>query len=60
MDKMLYMALVGLFLICFYKINIYFIRETGKRFLELKNEYRELKDSREDLHNLLKRKELEK
>jgi hypothetical protein len=58
MDKILYMALVILFLICFYKINLYFIRETGKRFLELKNEYRELKESREDLYNLLKDKEL--
>jgi hypothetical protein len=51
------LAVIGL-LVCFFKIEIYFIRKSRESFRELKQAYREMKDAEQDLHNLLKDKDL--
>jgi hypothetical protein len=51
------LSVIG-FLICFIKIELYFIYKSRESFRDLKNAYRELKKSRTNLHNLLKDKEL--
>ena len=51
------LASLGL-LVCFIKVEIYFIQKSRENFRELKKAYKELKEAEQDLHNLLKDKDL--
>ncbi len=53
------LAIIGLVWV-FIKIEIWLICKSREKFLDLGRAYKELKNSREDLYNLLKSKELRK
>ena len=55
---LVYTIFTIIFLIAYIKINIYFIQKSRESFRDLLDSYRELKQSRTNLHNLLKDKEL--
>ena len=55
---LVYTIFTIVFLIAFFKIEIYFIQKSRESFRDLVNSYRELRQSRTNLHNLLKDKEL--
>jgi len=59
MIKILFILLVIGFLICFFKLEIYFIKKSKVKFLELKKAYKELKEAEFNLHNFNKDKELQ-
>lgn len=58
MDKLLYILMVILFLVCFIKIEIYLWQKSREKFLEAGRAWKELKESKDNLYNLLKDKEL--
>jgi hypothetical protein len=58
MNILAYTFLIIVFIIAFFKIEIYFIHKSCKKFKELKQAYRELKEAKKDLYNILKTKEL--
>jgi hypothetical protein len=53
------LSVIG-FMVAFFKIEIYFIRKSREKFLEAGRAWKELKEAEQDLHKLLKDKELEK
>lgn len=52
------LASIG-FLVAFFKIEIYLLCKSKEKILEAGWEYKEFKKAEQDLHNLLKDKELE-
>jgi flagellar biogenesis protein FliO len=58
MKEVYFILLVIIFILAFIKIEIYFIYKSREKFEELKKAYIDLKNIREDLHNLLKDKDL--
>jgi hypothetical protein len=59
MVKILFILSVIGFLICFIKIELYFIYKSREKFRELKEAYKDLKKSEQNLHNLFKDKRLQ-
>jgi len=55
---LLYIIAVAGFVLAFLKISIWLIQKSRENFRELDRAYMELKHSEEDLHNLLKDKDL--
>jgi hypothetical protein len=51
------LSVIG-FMVAFFKIEIYFIRKSREKFLEAGRAWKELKESKDNLYNLLKDKEL--
>jgi hypothetical protein len=51
------LASLGL-LICFFRIEIYFIHKSREKFLEAGRAYKKLKEAEQNLHNLLQDKDL--
>ena len=58
MDKLIFILAVAGFILAFFKIEVWLIHKSRENFRNLKEAYKELKESKEDLHNLLKDKEL--
>jgi cbb3-type cytochrome oxidase subunit 3 len=54
MNILSYTFLVIVFLICFIRLEFYFFQKSKERFIDLKKAYKEFKEAKEDLHNLLK------
>jgi hypothetical protein len=53
------LAVIG-FMVAFFKIEIYLWQKSREKFLEAGRAWKELKEAEQDLHKLLKDKELEK
>ena len=58
MKEIIYiLASLGL-LVCFIKVEIYLWQKSRENFRELKQAYKKWKEAEQDLHNLLKDKDL--
>jgi len=60
MKELLFIIWVILFIIGFIKVELFLIYKSRQKFLEFSRAYKELKEAEQNLHNLLKDKELEK
>jgi hypothetical protein len=58
MNIILYILAVIGFIWASFKIEIYLLRKSKEKFLEAGRAYKELKEAEQDLHNLLKDKDL--
>jgi len=54
MDKIIFILAVLLFLVAFIRLEIYFIQKSREKFRDLGRAYKELKEIKKGLYNLLK------
>jgi len=58
MKEIIYILASLGFLVCFIKLEIYLWQKSRENFRELKQAYKKWKEAEQDLHNLLKDKDL--